>query len=101
MLANLKSGSALVALVCIAVGSMTGTASAITAEIAKKCNALTARAFPPLVPGNPAAGSAKGTGQSEQSYFRKCVENGGNMDDARPGDVPSPRERPPALPGSH
>jgi hypothetical protein len=33
------------------------------------------------VPGNPAAGSAKGTGQSERDYFRKCVANGGNMDD--------------------
>jgi hypothetical protein len=35
MLANLKSGSALAALVCIGVGSMTGGASAITAKVAK------------------------------------------------------------------
>jgi hypothetical protein len=95
MLANLISGSALVALVCIGVGSMTGSSSAVTAEVAKKCDALTAKAFPPLVPGNPAAGTAKGTGQSEQTYFRKCVENGGKMDEFRPGEVPTPRERPP------
>ncbi len=76
--ANLKIGSALVALVCIAVAP---NASAVTAEVAKKCNALTAKAYPPRVIGNPAAGSAKGTGQSERDYFNKCVANGGNMDD--------------------
>jgi hypothetical protein len=57
--ANLKIGSAFVALVCIAVAP---NASAVTAEVAKKCNALTAKAYPPRVVGNPAAGSAKGTG---------------------------------------
>jgi hypothetical protein len=67
-----KSASALAALVCIGVGSMT-SASAITARVAKRCAALTYTAYPPHVPGNPAAGSAKGTGQAEQSYFRKCV----------------------------
>jgi hypothetical protein len=82
MFTNLKSGGVLVAaLVCIAVGSMTESASAVTAQVAKKCQALTAKAFPPRVPGNPAAGSAKGTGQSQRDYFSKCVANGGNMDD--------------------
>jgi len=81
MFTNLKIGSVLVALVCIAVGCMTGSASVVTAQLAKKCQALTAKAFPPLVPGNPAAGSAKGTGQSQRDYFNKCVANGGNMDD--------------------
>ena len=76
--ANLKIGSALVALICIAVAP---NASAVTAEVAKKCNALTAKAYPPRVVGNPAAGSAKGTGQSQRDYFNKCVANGGNMDD--------------------
>ena len=61
MSTNLKKTSVLVALVCVAVGCMTGSASAVTAQLAKKCQALTAQAFPPLVPGNPAAGSAKGT----------------------------------------
>jgi hypothetical protein len=40
--ANLKIGSVLVALVCIAVAP---NASAVTAEVAKKCNALTAKAL--------------------------------------------------------
>ena len=84
MLAHVKFGSALVGLVCIAVGWMNGGASAVTAEIAKKCAALTAKAYPPRVPGNPAAGLAKGTTQSERAYFNKCVANGGNMGDHVP-----------------
>jgi hypothetical protein len=48
--ANLKIGSALVALVCIAVAP---NASAVTAEVAKKCNALTAKAYPPRVVDQP------------------------------------------------
>ena len=82
MFAHVKFESALFGLVCIAVGCMNGRASAVTAEVARKCAALTAKAYPPRVPGNPAAGSAKGTGQSERDYFHKCVANGGNMDDA-------------------
>src|SRR5262249_17749632 len=61
MFARVKFGSALVGLVCIAVGCMNGAASAVTAEVAKKCAALTAKAYPPRAPGNPAAGLAKGT----------------------------------------
>ena len=84
MFTNLKIGSVLAVLACIAFGCMTGSASAITAQLAKKCQALTTKAFPPRVPGNPAAGSAKGTGQSQRDYFNKCVANGGNMDDGAP-----------------
>jgi hypothetical protein len=57
-------------------------ASAITADVAKKCNGLVAKAFPPRQPGNPAAGSAKGNAQAQRDYFRKCTDNGGNMDNA-------------------
>lgn len=55
-------------------------ASAITAELAKKCNALVAKQFPPREPGNPAAGSAKGSGREQRDFFTKCVEKGGNVD---------------------
>ena len=84
MFTNLKIRSVLAVLACIALGWMTGSASAITAQLAKKCQALTTKAFPPRVPGNPAAGSAKGTGQSQRDYFNKCVANVGNMDDGPP-----------------
>jgi hypothetical protein len=81
MVINMKNEHALVALICVAVGAMTGSASAVTAEVAKRCDALTAKAYPPRQAGNPAAGSAKGTAQSQRAYFSKCVANGGNMDD--------------------
>jgi hypothetical protein len=31
--------------------------------------------------GNPAAGSAKGTPEEQQNYFKRCVANGGNVAD--------------------
>ncbi len=79
MFANAKSEGALFGLVCVAVALMTHSASAESVEVAKKCNALTAKAFPPREIGNPAAGSAKGTGRAERAYYRKCVANGGKM----------------------
>ena len=81
MFANLKSAGALVGLGFIAVASMADSAGAISVAVAKKCDALTAKAFPPRVIGNPAAGSAKGTGADERAYFKKCVANGGKMPD--------------------
>jgi hypothetical protein len=98
MLANLKSRSALAALVCIAVGTSASSASAATADVAKKCGALTAKAYPSRVPGNPAAGIAKGTGPDERKYFSDCVAHGGNIPtqpeptitgEAVPGTVPT------------
>jgi hypothetical protein len=81
MFANLKSGCALLALSCIALGSVPDSAAAITAEVARKCNALTTKQFPSREPGNPAAGSAKGSGRDQYAYFNKCVANGGKVDD--------------------
>jgi hypothetical protein len=80
MFANEKFWITLVALLCIVVGSMTNKASAVTVGVAKKCDALTAKAFPPREPGNPAAGSAKGSGAAQQAYYKKCVANGGKVD---------------------
>ena len=79
MFANLKFKAAIFGLACIAVTPIANSASAATVEVAKKCNALAAKAFPPREIGNPAAGSAKGTGRAERAYYRKCVANGGKM----------------------
>jgi hypothetical protein len=49
MFSNLKFWGALVGLVCIAAVPMTDNALAVSVEIAKKCNALTGKAFPPRV----------------------------------------------------
>jgi hypothetical protein len=81
MFANLKLMGVVVGLVFITVAPMTNSAMAISVEVAKKCDALTAKAFPPRVIGNPAAGSAKGTGANERLYYKKCVANGGKMPD--------------------
>lgn len=69
------------ALLVVTAASMSRGVSAITIEVAKKCEALTGKAFPPRVIGNPAAGSAKGSGKDAQAYFNKCVKNGGKVDD--------------------
>jgi hypothetical protein len=92
MIAKLTFRSAHAALICIGVGATIDDASAATsAEVAKKCATLTARAFPPRIAGNPAAGSAKGTGQS--AFFNNCVAKGGEVD--LPAEsVPIPPERP-------
>ena len=52
---------------------------AITAELAKKCGALTDKAYPLRVPGNPAAGREYGTAKKVRDCFNKCVANGGNI----------------------
>lgn len=80
MFASLRFWCALVAAIFIAIGSMTHNASAVTVDVAKKCNALVAKAYPPRVIGNPAAGS-EGTAQSRRDYFNKCVANDGNAED--------------------
>ena len=81
MLTRLKGAGALVALMSATLLAVPDPAAAISVEVAKKCRALMANEFPPRVPGNPAAGSAKGSGADQRAYFSKCVANGGNMED--------------------
>ena len=93
MFSHVNFKTVLVGLVCIAVGCMNGGASAATAKVAKKCAALTTKMYPPRVPGNPAAGLARGTVQSQRDYFAKCAANGGNMHDDAPDHPPLPPSR--------
>ena len=72
-------------LAAVAIGMMPTSASAITVDVAKKCDALIAQRFPPRIPGNPAAGSAAGSAQVQRDFFQKCVANSGKMDDADAG----------------
>jgi len=81
MIANLKLVGVVVGLAFSTV-AMTNSVGAISASVAKDCSALTAKAFPPRVIGNPAAGSAKGTGADRQAFYKKCVENGGKVPDS-------------------
>jgi hypothetical protein len=47
---------------------------------------LTAKTYPPRVIGNPAVGSAKGSGLAQQEYFKRCVANGGDVGEGRAAD---------------
>ena len=80
MYADRKTTSGAAVLLLVATTLLSTDAEAISVDVAKKCNALLAKEFPPRAPGNPAAGSAKGNGQAGRDFFKKCVDNGGNMD---------------------
>jgi len=83
MIATRKMCPLLAAVICLTLGSMT-SASAVTAEVAKKCSSLSAKAFPQSQAGNPAARSAGETGLSQRSYFERCVSNEENENSATP-----------------
>ena len=85
--ANLKVLIALAVLIWIGLGAMTVGASAETVEVARKCDALTAKAYPPRVIRKHAAGSAYGTVIAEHNYYQKCVANARNI------NVPAPKKQ--------
>lgn len=71
---------ALASIAFVVTAAVATSASAASVEIARKCAALTAKAFPPRVVGNPAAGSAKGTGSEKRDFYKKCVANEGKSE---------------------
>ncbi len=73
-----KIVTTLLALTGLSCALPQGRALAVTAEVAKKCSAFTAKAYPPRVVGNPAAGVQNGSYADFRNYFNKCVANGGN-----------------------
>jgi hypothetical protein len=79
---QLKHRTALVALIILSLALTAQSASAITAEVARKCGALADKACPPRVPGNPAAGHLNGTSVDVENYFNKCA-NGGKASDGQ------------------
>ena len=78
MMTKFRFGILLTAATGALLATTTG-ASAVSVEVARKCDALIAKTFPPREPGNPAAGSLNGTAQSQREFFKKCVANGGTM----------------------
>jgi hypothetical protein len=82
VISSLKCQHIFVASIGIALGAATlEPAAAVTVEVARQCQALTSAAYPPRELGNPAAGSAKGGGRDKYNYFKKCLANGGNVED--------------------
>ncbi|UWU83097.1 hypothetical protein N2605_26535 [Bradyrhizobium yuanmingense] len=82
-----KNKQTLVGLACALILAVPATASAVTVEVARACDAALAKAFPPRQIGNPAAGGTKGTAKEKREYFQKCVANNGKVDDM-PADAP-------------
>ncbi len=60
--------------VCATILSGPTPASAITADLAKKCRALMLKAHPYEWPGG-----RNGVAQAQRDYFNKCVANNGEM----------------------
>jgi hypothetical protein len=79
MFSWIKFRSAFAVAIVVAAGLTADGAFAITAEVAKKCQMLMAHAYPPRVPGNPAAGSDKGSGADQQKYYQNCIANNGDV----------------------
>jgi hypothetical protein len=79
MLTKMTCGAVLTALICFAdLGAATG-ATAIPAELARKCSALANLAYPLRASHNPASGRQHGSAQAVRHYFNRCVANGGKM----------------------
>jgi len=78
-----KAGAVGIGLAGLVSAVISAPASAITAELARTCKALTTKQFPPREIANPAAGSAKGSGRDQTAYFNKCLANNGKMEDGK------------------
>lgn len=72
MFAKMKFYCVILASVLV-VDPMTTAYAAIPLKVARECNILTTKAYPPLVPGNPAAGRANGNSHAIRKYFNRCV----------------------------
>jgi hypothetical protein len=62
-------------LMVVLVSATSAQQPAPSAELAKKCRALTVKAYPPVV-----AGSKKGDAGLERTYFAACLKKGGEPD---------------------
>jgi hypothetical protein len=92
MSVDLRSRKAAMALLFATSGFVPTGALAISVEDAKKCDALVAQQFPPREPGNPAAGSSKGTAESRRAFFSQCVANGGNVNGPADKNAPAGKD---------
>jgi hypothetical protein len=80
MLAKMTYGVALTALICFADLGAATSATAIPADLARKCSARANRAYPLSASHNPDSGRKHGSSQAVRDYFNRCVASGGKMD---------------------
>jgi hypothetical protein len=74
-----------VALALIALTSMATPASAISADLAKKCRAMAIKSHPPIIPG-----AKTGNSQAERTFYLQCISNGGAAPDNDTPKVAAP-----------
>ena len=74
MTGHLSKLSIYLALAALTLVFAVEPASAITAELAKKCRDMALKAHPPERPGKKSHQA-----EAERTYFRECVEKNGNM----------------------
>ena len=71
-----KQFAVFIPLILTAYVSVVSPASAITAELAKKCRALAIKAHPSPIPGT----KAKGAEKAQRDYFQQCIAKDGKME---------------------
>jgi hypothetical protein len=71
-----KSFSMLIVLALTAYLPTAKPASAISAELAKKCRTMAIKAYPPPTPGSKSTGAEK----SQRDYFRECIAKGDKIE---------------------
>jgi hypothetical protein len=69
-----KRFAASLTLIPIVIFVSVAPASAITAELAKRCQALAYKSHPPTL-----AGVKNGTAQAQRDFYKTCIANNGNM----------------------
>ena len=68
----LKGLGVTAALALIAIISLATPASAISADLAKKCRDMAIKAHPRKLPG-----SKTGSAQAERTFYQRCISDGG------------------------
>jgi len=71
-----KRFAASLALILIAVLLVSTPASALSAELAKKCREMAIKAHPPT-----RTGAKTGTAKAQSDYYRACIANNGAAPD--------------------
>jgi hypothetical protein len=87
MVAILRRLGALALIIACILPASGGSATALTAELAKKCRSLALKAQPYR-----RAGATKGTAQAERDSYRECIAKEGRVNgaDRAPPDTTTP-----------
>jgi uncharacterized protein YycO len=89
-MAAIKKRSLVVTALALCAFALTATsASALTAELAKKCRALAIKAHPTVLPGKKTGSEA-----AQRAYFQDCVVKEGKVEEPAGAEAPN-KDNPP------